>query len=124
MAQKTLRVDDLDGAISDGVETQTFAVSGVNYEVDLGPQNQTLFNKALVDFISAARVVGNGVKPAKTAAAKTPAKAKSKTAPKADAAPTDSAKIREWARKNGFSVGDRGRIRPEITEAYKNAHST
>lgn len=33
----------------------------------------------------------------------------------------DAAAIREWARDNGFAVGDRGRIRREVQDAYRAA---
>ncbi len=32
----------------------------------------------------------------------------------------DTAAVREWAKANGFKVGDRGRIPPEVWEAYEN----
>lgn len=31
--------------------------------------------------------------------------------------------IRTWARNNGFTVGDRGRLPSEVTEAYRRAHA-
>lgn len=32
----------------------------------------------------------------------------------------DASAVREWAKTNGFKVGDRGRIPPEVWEAYEN----
>jgi len=33
-----------------------------------------------------------------------------------------SAELREWARANGLTVSDRGRIRPHVLQAWKDAH--
>jgi hypothetical protein len=38
------------------------------------------------------------------------------------AAEPSTAEIRAWARTNGFEVSDRGRLRPEIWEAYRSAN--
>ena len=35
--------------------------------------------------------------------------------------PTTS-EVRRWALENGHEVSDRGRLRPEIWDAYRNAH--
>nr|WP_306461812.1 histone-like nucleoid-structuring protein Lsr2 [Microbacterium sp. ZXX196] len=43
--------------------------------------------------------------------------------PRTAAKPTSVAGMREWARANGFSIGDRGRISKEIQEAYVAAHA-
>lgn len=32
--------------------------------------------------------------------------------------------MRAWARKNGYDVADRGRLRPEVLDAYADAHRT
>ncbi|WP_458864192.1 Lsr2 family DNA-binding protein [Mycobacteroides abscessus] len=32
------------------------------------------------------------------------------------------AAIRQWARKNGYEVSDRGRIKAEVVEAFEAAH--
>ena len=35
---------------------------------------------------------------------------------------TSNARIREWARSNGYKVSDRGRISAEVVAAYEAAH--
>jgi ERCC4 domain/Lsr2 len=35
-----------------------------------------------------------------------------------------TAEVRQWARANGYYVPDRGRLRPEIHDAYRTAHTT
>lgn len=42
---------------------------------------------------------------------------------KGDPAP-DARELRAWARTQGFQVADRGRIRPEILQAWQHAHAT
>lgn len=37
-------------------------------------------------------------------------------------APTETQKIRAWARENGLQVGQRGRIAPEVREAFAKAN--
>lgn len=37
-------------------------------------------------------------------------------------APTPAAVVRRWAKENGFPVGDRGRLSPEVLAAFAAAH--
>lgn len=104
--------DDLDPRISTGVETVTFhnPLDGTKMEIELGEANRKHFAAhldKLVKYIAAARVVE---------APKTEAKANK-------AAKGETAAIREWARANGFEVGLRGRIKPEIVEAFNKAQT-
>ncbi|MFR9805604.1 histone-like nucleoid-structuring protein Lsr2 [Pseudonocardia sp. RS010] len=39
------------------------------------------------------------------------------------APPPSTAEVRRWARENGIAVPDRGRLRPEVHEAWRRAHS-
>ena len=39
-----------------------------------------------------------------------------------DAATPTTAQVRAWARENGLDVPDRGRLRPEVHQAYRDAH--
>lgn len=36
---------------------------------------------------------------------------------------TEAGTIRQWARENGFEVGQRGRLKPEVKEAFAAAHA-
>ncbi len=38
-------------------------------------------------------------------------------------APPTTAEIRTWARQQGFDIAAKGRIRPEITDEYRDAHA-
>jgi hypothetical protein len=98
--------DSLDERIKSDVETVTFyhPVTGQKLEIELGEQNRKHFTnhlEKLDKYFDAARVVEDE-KPVKKA-------------PKADG---ELAKIRKWAQENGYAVGDRGRIKAEIVEAY------
>ncbi|MFD2395529.1 Lsr2 family protein [Dietzia aerolata] len=111
---ETIYVDDLDGVeIEDGrAETIKFGVDGKDYEIDLSEQNAAAFREAIQPYLSAARPADNG----KKRAAKTSRRSSS------SAAKGETGKIRAWARENGYTVSDRGRIPAEIMEAYNAAN--
>ena len=116
MAQKTIvqLVDDLDGAQSDDISTVTFGLDGVTYEIDLTEANATILRKSLEDFVAYARRTGGRVKRG------TPAVARSGSA---GAGREQAQAIREWARKNGHEVSDRGRIPASLIEAFETAQA-
>ena len=107
MAQRILKVliDDLDG--SDATETVTFALDGVTYEIDLAAKNASKFRAELTPWMNAGRRVAGKVGRA------------------AQRKPIDAevAQMREWARMNGYTVSDRGRIPTDIQVAYRQAIS-
>lgn len=111
MAQKVQIIleDDIDGGKAD--ETVRFSLDGSNYEIDLSTANAGKLRDALAEFISAGRKV--------TAA-------RSASTPRVRAVSSgrnsDSAKIRQWARDNGYNVNARGRIQQEVQEAYHRAN--
>lgn len=111
---ETIYVDDLDGAeIEDGrAETIEFAFDGKTYTIDLDEQNAAAFREAIQPYLSAARPADNG----KKRAAKTSRRSSSSTTK------SETAKIRAWARENGHTVSDRGRIPADIMEAYRAAN--
>lgn len=99
MAQqvKVLLVDDLDGNAAD--ETLTFGLDGKMYEIDLSAAHAEELRSALRRYVEAARTVarrsrGSGARGESTA------------------------KIRAWAREQGFDVAPRGRIPQEVRRAY------
>jgi hypothetical protein len=111
MAQKVQIIleDDIDGGKAD--ETVRFSLDGSNYEIDLSTANAEKLRSALAEFISAGRKATAG---------------RTGSTPKPRAASTgsrnsESAKIRQWARDNGYNVNARGRIQQEIQEAYHQA---
>ncbi|MET9295366.1 Lsr2 family protein [Streptomyces sp. NPDC003077] len=110
MAQKVqvLLVDDLDGGEAD--ETVTFALDGKSYEIDLTTANAEKLRSALEDFVKAGRRTG------RAAAGRGKARAASAGSGK------DTAEIRKWAKENGYTVNDRGRVPADIREAYEKAN--
>ncbi|MFE6691382.1 Lsr2 family protein [Streptomyces sp. NPDC057743] len=109
MAQKVqvLLVDDLDGGEAN--ETVTFALDGKSYEIDLSDANADKLRESLADFVKAGRKTGgrsSGRGKARAASAGSP----------------DTAKIRAWAKENGYNVNDRGRVPADIREAFEKAN--
>lgn len=111
MAQKVVRefIDDIDGSAAE--RTFTFAVDGTVYEIELSSANIAEFQSAIGGFIESARKV----------------KAMSNGQRQRGASPTDLRErrerlnqVREWARKNGYSVSDRGRVSAEVLAAFEN----
>jgi hypothetical protein len=58
----TRLVDDIDG--SQAVTTVSFSLDGHNYEIDLSESHLSALQKALAPFVTAARAVPNGRRPA------------------------------------------------------------
>jgi hypothetical protein len=111
MAQKVTvtLVDDLDGGTAE--ETVEFGIDGVSYEIDLSSGNAGKLRGSLADYVSNARKAGGRRKvtgPARRASG----------AGRASVDREQNAAIREWARKNGYNVSDRGRIPAEVLDAY------
>jgi hypothetical protein len=123
MAQKVIIVDDLDGSEHD-VTTIQLSVDGDTYEIDLSPSNLARLRQAVQPFTTAGRRVGTRKSPTsngRSRAAKDMAagKAKDTAAGKRDGR---AARIRAWAKDNGYDLPAFGRIPNEVVEAYHEAH--
>ncbi|AUG29131.1 MULTISPECIES: Lsr2 family protein [Microbacterium] len=117
MAQKVIveLVDDLDGTpIAHGKGgSVSFALGKKSYEIDLSDENLAKLEDALAPFISAARASS----PATNGGARrTGARSSRKASGK------DLGVVREWARANGHTVSERGRVPAAVLEAYTAAH--
>ncbi|HEY9416243.1 MAG TPA: Lsr2 family protein [Pseudonocardia sp.] len=110
MAQKVTvsLVDDLDGDTAD--ETVEFGVDGKKYEIDLSSSNADKLRGALASYVAAARRPGGRSRsgPANAAVAT--------RRPSVDREQNQA--IRDWARKRGMNVSDRGRIPADVLDAY------
>lgn len=117
MAQKHIvqLIDDLDEGVAD--ETVSFAIDGNNYEIDLSAKNAQRLRDALAEFVAHARRAN---RPARAAGSASGAPRRPRSNGRGDREQT--AAIREWARTNGYKVGEKGRIPANILEAY-NAQS-
>ncbi|MGZ5416559.1 MAG: histone-like nucleoid-structuring protein Lsr2 [Solirubrobacterales bacterium] len=111
MAQRVnvVLVDDLDG--SDAVETVSFALDGVDYEIDLSEQHAGELRNALALYIGHGRRTGGRRRKSSGGPAKSPA-----------AGGPSPSEIRAWARENGWDVPERGRVAADVREAYAAAH--
>ena len=110
-------VDDLDGEAAD--ETVEFGIDGRNYEIDLSKENAGRLRDALADFVAAARRAG-GRRRSGNGAGTGNNSGGAGSAPKGRSAidREQNQAIRDWARKRGMKVSDRGRIPAEVLEAY------
>jgi Lsr2 len=96
--------DDLDG--SDGAATVTFGFDGVMYEIDLGPKNRAKLQKAVEPYVGAGRRINRTRRGASRPAGQR----------------IDRAAVRAWAKENGLTVSERGRISSYIMDLYEAAH--
>jgi hypothetical protein len=109
-------VDDLDGESAD--ETIEFGIDGKSYEIDLSEKNAARLRDALAEFVGSARRASGGGR-RRSAAPSAP----SASPPRRSAVDREQNQaVREWARRQGMKVSDRGRIPTEVTEAYHKAH--
>jgi hypothetical protein len=99
-------IDDLDGEAAD--ETVEFGIDGKSYEIDLSKDNASRLRDALAAYVSAARRAGGRRRGGASAGVA--------RRPSIDREQNQA--IREWARKRGMKVSDRGRIPAEVLEAY------
>jgi hypothetical protein len=112
MAQKVTvsLVDDLDG--SEAGETVEFGLDGAFYEIDLSEDNAERLRDALSEFVDHARRSGGRKRAGRIAAVVG-------RAPRTASADREQNQaMREWARKQGMNISDRGRIPKEVAEAY------
>ncbi len=104
--------DDLDENLP-ADETVSFSLDGTSYEIDLAEKNAKELREVFSRYVSAARKVGRG------------GRSSGGGRPRGSGGRMDreqAGAIREWARKNGHNVSDRGRIPASVVEAYEAAH--
>lgn len=111
MAQKHIvqLIDDLDEGAA--AETVSFSLDGNHYEIDLSAKNAARLRDAMAEYVAhARRASGRGGRGSSTG---TPRRGRSA---RGDREQTHA--IREWAKKNGHKIGEKGRIPAHILEAY------
>jgi len=109
-------VDDLDGTLLDvgSGETVLFSLDGVAYEIDLADANAVALRDALQPYIAAGRRISGGRGGAPTSSGGGSHRRRT--------GQQDYAPIRAWAKDNGYTVSDRGRVPASVVEAYEAAH--
>ncbi len=123
MAQKVsvVLVDDIDE--SEATETVSFSLDGNAYEIDLNDEHAAELRDAFAPWVGAARRAGRSAAPAKRAAGRPRSSGSSGGGAAASGSDRErTQEIREWARKNGHTVSDRGRLSATVVEAYEAAH--
>ncbi len=100
-------IDDIDG--SEAAETVEFSLDGTRYEIDLSAANAGKLRDSLAKYVGHARRTRGGSR------GRSP-----RSSARTDREQTQV--IREWARKNGHKVGEKGRIPGAVLEAYNAAH--
>ena len=119
MAQKVqvLLVCDLHDGDVEGTETIAFGLDGSSYEIDVCDAHAAEFRDAQAPYVGAARRAGRGSGPSTQ---RRSARAGGRGAGSGDK--NKVADIRDWARKNGHQVSERGRIAATVLQAYEAAH--
>ena len=112
MAQRVnvVLVDDIDG--TDAAETVSFALDGVDYEIDLSDKHAGELREAIALYVGHARRTGGRRK----------GNRRSSTGGSGAGGGASAADIRAWARENGWEVPERGRVSAEVREAYAAAN--
>lgn len=115
MAQKETgeAVDDLGRPAPEGGRTVRFGLDGVEWEADLSAAEAARLRELLGRYVPYARRMAPDVEPPVNAAPPTPVRS-------LDVAELRA--VRTWARANGFSVSDHGRIAAAVLEAFEQAH--
>ena len=99
-------VDDFDGTPAD--QTVRFAFNGASYEIDLTRAHFEEFAEAIQPYIKVGRKTGST---RRRGNAGNPAQR------------LETAKIRAWAKEEGYELSERGRIPASIVEDYRKAQA-
>ena len=113
LVTRSYLVDDLDGSDED-VSTILLALDKVNYEIDLSAANEAQLGEKLERFVDAATPVK-----AQVPAVRNQGRKQAKSAP---VGKDQAQAVRDWARNQGLTVSERGRISKSVQEAFEAAH--
>jgi hypothetical protein len=108
VAQRTqvVLIDDVDGG--QAVETMSFSLDGISYEIDVSQAHAEEMREALAPWLPHSRRVGGRSTRRPTLVVAPP-----------PAEREDVGAIREWAREHGHQVSDRGRVSAAVRAAYE-----
>jgi hypothetical protein len=101
-------LDDIDGAQAD--ETLKFALDGTNYEIDLSTKHADKLRRSLEKYVQSARRVGRGHMATAT---------RGRPGAPARSDRVQNQAIRDWAKRKGIELSERGRIPRTIVEQYE-----
>ncbi|PMC04206.1 hypothetical protein CJ226_09410 [Microbacterium sp. UMB0228] len=110
-------VDDIDGTVLEVGEGETvhFSLNGTSYEIDLNSAHAEELRQALEPYITAGRRAGSG-------ASTGGGRSSSSSSRKRPSRNPEVAAIRAWAKENGYTLSERGRVPAPILDAYRAAH--
>jgi hypothetical protein len=110
VAQQTILelVDDLDGGRAD--ETVAFALDGVEFVIDLSAANAARLRDTLAEFVGHARRTGGRTTRGRASGGASNGK-------------PDVQAVRAWARSQGETVADRGRVPQTLLTRFQEAHA-
>lgn len=111
MAKQTVTIDDLDQ--TPGAREVHFSLDNYEYVIDLNEKNLEQLKTVLAKYIEAATPLGKVYRA-------TPPRPINRR--RAALEGPSTAEMREWAKKNGLDVSDRGRLNQEVIDAYLSAH--
>jgi hypothetical protein len=101
------------------ISTVEFALDGVTYELDLTDDNSAKLRDALSQYARAGRKIGgrhrSGRRPDRATSSNGGATGYNRETLKS---------IREWAKNNGHSVSDRGRLSAQVLQAWETAQAS
>jgi hypothetical protein len=116
MAQKiqVLLICDLHDNDEEGTETIAFSLDGAAYEIDVCDAHAGELRDAFAPYVGQARRAGRATHAA--------GRRKGAAGRGGAGSPDRVSAIREWGRKNGHKVSERGRLSASLVQAYDAAH--
>ena len=126
MAQKTIvtLIDDLTGEEAEDITTVEFALEGVTYEIDLADENAAKLRDNLSRYVAAARKT-SARRPGTRGADRSTGRVNGNGSATRSGYNRDTLRaIREWAKQNGHSVSDRGRLPLNVLNAWEANHQS
>jgi hypothetical protein len=124
VAQKTIVtfIDDLTGEEAEDITTVEFALEGVTYEIDLANDNAAKLRDNLSRYVAAARKTSTR-RPGNRSSERSGSRGSGNSAAARSGYNRDTLRaIREWAKQNGHSVSDRGRLPLNVLNAWEENH--
>jgi hypothetical protein len=111
---------DLEDGDVNAAESLSFTYGGKTYTLDLCRKHLDEVKETLETYATAGHSAGRGGRGRRRGA--TTGRSTRSSRPASTPRGESQAEIREWARAQGYAVGDRGRIPGEVRAAYETAH--
>jgi hypothetical protein len=111
--------------VTEGVAEVSFAFDGTAYEIDLCPDHRDEMEEAFATYVGSARRANRTgtSSPRRTSRpASSGGRSSGGSGSSGGSDREEVQRIREWARENGHTVSERGRLSSSVLEAYRAAH--